>query len=302
MAARTTEPVRVVVVGTGESGLETARVITDAAGLRLAGGVFLGTGLLESARAVLGETARLTDDIDSIDADAAVVCGDPRFDRVAPTLRQLMLRNVPVVVDSGDMVWPWLRYPHLADAISNEANRAGVAVVGVGTDPALIATLLSALRACEGVTRVTVRRHTKLDAAHGRRIGVRRTAAQFRKLATEGVVGLRGLGETAVLVAQTLDRHPMRADVHAALRPALGPDGTVVGLEQSSAWSGGGLEVEVKEIVAADADPAGDAIEIEAGGRRTIAVPPGRGLVETLIGVARVLPATPPGLRTPMNA
>ena len=279
---------RVVILGSSPVGLSLQAAIGAAPDMELVAGAF---GTYDTA------------EMESIEADVAIIADGPKLTRIAPTLRHFMLRKVPVVCDSGEMLWPWLRNPHLADVLANEAQRAGVAIVGIGNDPVAVDLLLPALRASPNATRVVIRRHIDLSQDKGplhRQVGVPRTAEQFRKLAIDGVVGLSGLGELVTLIAQALGRHPLRGDIRTALRPTLGSNSKVAGLRQTAALTGDGLEIEVHYIVEDGASPADDLAEITAGETTTFPLPQ-NDLTAALVAAARTLPTLPAGLRTPLD-
>ncbi|MGC4033300.1 MAG: hypothetical protein QM754_16525 [Tepidisphaeraceae bacterium] len=231
---------KVVIVGTGTIGRAVAKAVQTDAELKLVAAV----DISDAARQNAGEDftgVTITDDVEQIaEADIAIVTAGRKLDRIAPTLRQLMAKKVRVVSDCAELVWPWLRHPHLSDVLANEATKAGVAIVGTGTHPGVLSATLPLLLASTfgKVRRVAIKRTISLDTARPsvkRQAGLGLTSDQFRKLATDGVVGLPGTGESVVLIAQGLGRHPMRAEVRTAIRPMIEND-RVAGVAQHSAW------------------------------------------------------------------
>lgn len=288
MAAVTSEPLRVIVIGGSPVGLELKDL------------KHLGQS---PARVVAGAFGDFTDAdvLTALDAEAdlAIVCDAPKLDRIVPTIRHLMLRKIPVVCDSGDMTWPWLKTPHLADVLGNEAQRTGVAVVGVGNDPAAVEMVLPLIKTEANLSKVTIGRHLIGEA---KQFGYQKTAEEFRKLAKAGVVGLLGVGEMVALIAQALGRHPMRAEIRAVLRPTLNDQKKVIGLRQTCAYSSDGLEIEVEHVVdlVGAADGVSDTLEIAGTQTRTLKLP-ANNLARTLPAIAARLPGLAPGLYTPLD-
>jgi hypothetical protein len=129
-----------------------------------------------------------------------------------------------------------------------------------------------------------------------------KSAEEFRKLATAGLVGLSGVGEMAVLIAQALGRHPMRADVRIALRPKLDSQNRVIGLRQSAAWTGDGLEIEVEHVANCNSpqDGVGDELEVIGDQSQKLVLPPNH-LATSLLDTAAKVHQLPPGLYTPLD-
>ena len=321
-----TIPVNVAVIGLGPIGLAAARAVGRDPAMRLAGLVDVDPKKVGKRLADLGEASDsdvvIGAEVDALDAiDIAILCTGSHFDRIAPTLRQLMRLKAHVVSSCEEMTWPWLRHPHLADVINNEAQKAGVALIGTGVNPGFVMDALPLVLSSmiTDVSRVKVTR--VVDALTRRlplqrKIGSTMSPKQFKDLAADGRIGHMGLGESIVLLAQGLGRHPMRSEVKVHLEPVLADrpidcalgrvePGQVCGMHNFGTWSGGGVEIELDLTMALGAANPRD--EIDLTGDRTIkAVIPGStpgdsATVAALVNVARVLPRVSAGLKTMLD-
>ncbi|HEX8323904.1 MAG TPA: Gfo/Idh/MocA family oxidoreductase [Tepidisphaeraceae bacterium] len=318
-------PINVAVVGLGTIGRAVAAAVAADNEMRLAGLVDLDPkkiGRMLSELGVASDNAAVViDDVERLDAiDVAIVCTGPRLDRVAPTLRQLMMKKAHIVSSCEELAWPWLRLPHLADALTNEARKAGVAIVGAGVNPGLaldtmpllLASSVSNVKKVKG-TRVVDLRTVRPSVL--RQSGVTQTAVQFRALLKQNLVGHVGLGESVVLIAQGLGRHPMRGDVRTSVATVLAEAnidsalgridaGQVCGIRQTAGWQGDGIEIELElHMCLTNADPR-DEVQITGERTATLLVPggtPDDATAAVLVNVARLLPRVPPGLRTMLD-
>lgn len=311
MNANAVVPLRVVVVGLGTIGRAVARVVLNDPSLTLAGGTDISSAALDHAREEIGGDTTWADLAEIGGADVAIVTAGPRFDRIAPTLRQLMHARTSVVSDCAQMTWPWLRHPHLADVIAGEARKAGVALVGTGADPiaAMLTGVGKELFASDGASKIVIRRGYDLATARPsivRQVGVGRTPEQFRRLAAERIVGLPGQGEWVVLIAQAMGRHPRQAEVMTSVRPLTG-DGRVNGLHQRSAWSDDTVAIEIDETATAGGTTESTVEFSYADAASKSYVEPllpasdVEWIAKGLVDVARHIKAAPPGLLTPLD-
>lgn len=318
-------PINIAVVGLGAIGRAVAAAVAADAGMRLAGLVDLDPKKVGRTLGDLGVSSSaptlIIDDVERLDAvDVAVVCTGSRFDRVAPTLRQLMLKKAHVVTSCEEFAWPWLRLPHLADAISNEAIRAGVAIVGAGAQPGVALDVLPLALAATTLNVKSVKATRVVDLRTSRpsvqrQAGVTQSATQFRTLAKQNLLGHVGLGESVVLIAQGLGRHPMRGDVRTAMVAIIAEQavdsahgrvvaGHVCGVRQTAGWQGDGIDVELTLETSLVAHDARDEIEIIADRTASLVVPggvPDDATAAVLVNVARILPRVPAGLRTVLD-
>ena len=326
MLNQSPEKLRVAVVGLGPIGLETAKKIAVDGEMQLSALVDLDPAKFHKSLAQLTggpvEGPSVLADLDDVGAiDLAILCTGSHFDRIAPTLRQCLRKKAHVVSSCEEMAWPWLRHPHLADVLNAEAIAAGVAMVGTGVNPGFVMDLLPVILSSmtTGVKRVRVTRVVDASTRRiplQRKIGATMTPEHFRKLATQNQIGHMGMGESVVMLAQGLGRHPMQKEVRTSLAPVLaehdvacglGPieAGRVRGMYNTGHWSGGGLEIELELTMAVGEKQPRDEIEITADRDLHVVIPgstPGdTATVAALVNVARVLPRVKPGLRTMLD-
>lgn len=330
MVKMVNHPLRIAVVGLGPIGLAAAEhVAADPHGeMTLAALIDLDPAKAGKSLGELGhidgesDGPVVTADIDELTGvDLAIVCTGSHFDRLAPTLRQLMRKGVYVVSSCEEMAWPWLRHPHLADVINGEAVAAGVAMVGTGVNPGFVMDLLPVVLAsmATGVKRVRVTRVVDASTRRlplQRKVGATMSPDQFRKLASQNLIGHMGMGESVVMLAQGLGRHPMQKEVRVTLAPVLAEHATacdlgliaagqVRGMCNTGRWSGQGLEIELELTMAIGETHPRDEIEIVADRTLHLTIPgstPGdTATVASLVNIARVLPRVPPGLKTMLD-
>lgn len=318
----------IAVIGLGPIGIAAARIIQQDKGLDLVGLIDIdpskrGKRLVELDPDAQADDVAVVSEINELPArpDVAIVCTASHFDRLAPTLRELMLNKIHVASSCEEMAWPWFRHPHLSDVINNEAIKAGVTLVGTGVNPGFVMDLLPVVLSSM-VSRVTKVRATRVVDALTRRVPLQRkvgsmmTVEKFKSLADENKIGHMGIGESVVMLAQGLGRHPMQSDIRITLDPviaereiqcALGivQPGQVCGMRNTGRYSGGGIEIELDLTMAlAAADPRD---QIEIVGERTIttlipgSTPGDTATVAALVNVARRLPAAPRGLKTMLD-
>ena len=315
-------PINVAVVGVGAIGRAVAALVAVEPGMRLAGLVDLDPKKIGKTLAELGSACAdptvVIDNVEQLDAvDVAIVATVSQFDRVAPTLRQLMMKKAHVVSSCEEMAWPWLRLPHLADVIAGEARKAGVAVAGAGIDPgfALDAMPLLLASTASTVRRVRASRVVNLAVARSplrRRHGIGLASAQFKKLAKAGLLGQVGLGESVTLIAQGMGHHPMRGDVITTVQPQLAPaafdgpfgrvaEGAVGSVRQAASWRGDDLEIDLNLLLAGGGQEPIEEIWIQADRpirHVTRGGTPDAAAAARLVHVARLVPHLNPGLRT----
>ena len=315
-------PLRIAVVGLGTIGRAVAAAVAGDPTTALAGLIDIDPAVIRIARNEIGlpHAAKMAvgDDPEALaDADAAIVCASPRFDRVAPTLRRLLRQKIPVVAACAEMTWPWLRHPHLSDVLAGEACDARIALVGGNVYPGL-GWWPDLVPKNTGVRRVSVRRRAVISPARPsvvRRCGLGKTASQFAALARQKLVGQPGLGECAVLVAQSLGRHPTQSQVATTVVPLLAETvvdselgrfepGQVIGIRQRAAYQDDEVDIDLELTVTLA--PAEATTEWQLGDdsspqqATTDDVRPAA-TAETLIAAARRVHELPPGLRTVLD-
>jgi 4-hydroxy-tetrahydrodipicolinate reductase len=318
---------KLAIIGLGPIGIACARAAQRDQSLQLAGLVDIdpakaGKRLVELDPEADADDVAVVSDIDQLpECDVAILSTTSYFDRLAPTLRQLIRRKIHVSSSCEEMAWPWYKHPHLADVINGEALDAGVTLIGTGVNPGFVMDLLpivmsSMLARIERVRVVRVVDALMRRLPLQRKIGSGMTVDHFKKLAREGKIGHMGLPESVVMLAQGLGRHPMHSEVRITLEPvvaerpiesALGivEPGQVCGMHNTGTWSGEGLDVSLDLTMALAASDPRDQIDLVGEKSINVLIPgstPGdTATVASLLNVARMLPKAPRGMKTMLD-
>lgn len=322
-------PQRVVIIGLGPVGLAVARQVQADDAMKLVGLIDLdpakiGKRLVELDPDANADDVTVVDDLDHVKgmpADVAIVATSSYFDRLAPNLRQCVRHGMDVVSSCEEMAWPWLKHPHLADEMSSHARKAGVRLIGTGVNPGFLMDVFPVVLASmlTRVTRVSVVR--RVDALTRRRplqikIGSGMTTKQFHDLAKQGKIGHMGLGESVVMLAQGLGRHPLRNEVKVELEPVIADAriesaagrvevGAVCGMRNIGRWNGHGLEIELDLTMALGLKDAKDEAAFEGSTPLKLTIPGGMpgdtATVAALVNVTRHVKKLAPGLRTMLD-
>lgn len=319
---------KLAIIGLGPIGVAAAKAVQRDQGLQLVGLVDVdpskrGKRLVEldpdADADDLPVVARLDDLADK--PDVAILSTTSYFDRMAPTLRELMRHKVHVASSCEEMAWPWYRHPHLGDVINNEALDAGVTLVGTGVNPGFVMDLLPVVLSSM-LARVSRIKVTRVVDALTRRVPLQRkigstmSVEQFNDLKKENRIGHMGLPESVVMVAQGLGRHPLKSEIRVTLEPVIADraiecalgivhSGQVCGMRNVGTYAGGGIEIELDLTMALAAAEPRD--EVEIVGERTIrtiipgSTPGDTATVAALVNVARALPNAPRGLKTMLD-
>lgn len=320
--------IKIAVIGLGPIGIATAKLIQRDRGLELSGLVDIDPSkqskrLNDLDSEALAESPPVVGSLEQMDSkpQVAIVTTGSYFDRLAPTLRDLIRHQIHCVTSCEQMIWPWFRHPHLADVIHAEAMRAGVTLIGTGVNPGFVMDLLPVvLSSMVGEVR-KVRVVRVVDALTRRiplqrKIGSTMTVEKFKSLAEDGKIGHMGIGESVVMLAQGLGHHPMQSDVRITLEPvvadqsihcALGvvQPGQVCGMRNTGRYAGRGVDIELDLKMALAAEDPRD--EIEMVGERTIrmlipgSMPGDTATSAALVNVARKILQAPHGLKTMLD-
>ena len=149
--ANTREPVRVLVLGTGQMGCGIARLVLEKQGLELVGAF---AKRRERAGMDVGRAIGLERDLDlriGGDLSAAIDESEPQVaiqatcstvPQAVPEITELLGHGVHVVSIAEEMAYPAYRHPELADDIRALAVASGVGVVGTGVNPGFVLDLL----------------------------------------------------------------------------------------------------------------------------------------------------------------
>ena len=213
------EPVKVLVLGTGQMGSGIARLVTERQGLRLAG-VWARRrerAGLDVGRAIgLGRELglRVEHDLHALVArarpDVAIQATCSRLADALGEIEVCVRGRAAVVSIAEELVWPRAASPALAERLDRLAREHGVAVFGTGVNPGFVLDLLIAALtgACARVESIHARRVNDLSP-YGPTVltaqGVGLGPEAFRRGVAEGrVVGHVGFEQSLALLAAAL--------------------------------------------------------------------------------------------------
>jgi hypothetical protein len=320
--------IRVIVIGLGPIGISTAKAVLADKELQLVGLVDVDPKKVGKTLSQIGEdvqggptiSATITEAV-THGAGVAVVTTTSKFDKIIPTLRELMGHQIHVVSSCEEMSWPRYLHPELALTIDDEAKRAGVALLGTGVNPGFVMDYLPVVLSSmvRRVTSVKVGRY--VDASTRRqplqaKVGATMKVEHFNSLAREGKIGHMGIAESVAMMAHGLGREVKTAEVKVTLDPVvadhelpslLGPihPGQVCGMRNTAHWSGDGLTIDLELIMALGAKDPRDVIEIDGPVPLKLRIdggtPGDSATVASLINFVRVLPRCTPGLKTMLD-
>lgn len=213
------DPIRVLLLGTGQMGAGIARLILEKQGLQLVGaygrrrrrtGTDLGTaiGLGRELGIVIGA------DLDTVVATTrphvAIQATCSRLSDALPDISTIVRHGVHVVSIAEEMAYPDAQSPALAAELHRLAVEHGVAVAGTGINPGFVLDLLiiTLTGVCSDIQSITARRVNDL-APYGPTVlasqGVGLTPESFRKgLENGAVVGHFGFAESIHMITDAL--------------------------------------------------------------------------------------------------
>ena len=320
---------RVIVIGLGPIGLACAAATIEAPGLVLVGLVDIDPKKIgKSASELLGmevpgEDPVVVSSLDAVpvDANAAIVTTSSHFDAVVPTLRACMEKKLCVVSSCEQMLYPWLRHPELANAIDDEAQAAGVALLGTGVNPGFVMDTLAVVMSSMVAAVRKVRCVRVVDASTRRqplqaKVGATMSVDEFSALARASKIGHKGLGESVALLAAGLGQRAMLDQISETLEPvvadrrldsALGAiePGRVRGIHNVGIWKNELLEITLDLTMAVgEADPR-DEITLDGPVPLHVKVvggtPGDTATVASMINQTRQIRVVPAGLRTMLD-
>jgi 4-hydroxy-tetrahydrodipicolinate reductase len=238
--SNTGDPVRVLVLGTGQMGCGIARLVLDKRGLELTGafarrreraGLDVGRAIGIERDLGLRVSARLTAAIDEAEPRVAIQATCSKVPQAMPEIVALVERGVHVVTIAEEMAYPAYRYPELAEEMRALAVSNGVGVVGTGVNPGFVLDLLviALSGVCCDVRSITAQRVNDLSP-YGPTVlqsqGVGLDPEAFCKGVEDGsVVGHYGFAESIHMIAAALgwdierideDRSPIVSKVRRA--------------------------------------------------------------------------------------
>ena len=168
------DPIRVLMLGTGQMGAGIARVVLKKQGLELAGaygkradraGTDVGWAIgLERDLGLVIETD-LEAAIDRTRADVAIQATCSKLDDAWEEISVLLRHGIPVISIAEEMAYPACRSPSIANEMHRLALTHGVAVVGTGINPGFVLDLLviTLTAVCSEIESITASRVNDLS-------------------------------------------------------------------------------------------------------------------------------------------
>jgi 4-hydroxy-tetrahydrodipicolinate reductase len=213
------DPVRVLVLGTGQMGAGIARLVLEKPGLELAGayarravraGMDLGQAIGVDRRLGVPISATLDDAIGASRPEVAIQATCSRLVDAAPEIFVLVRRGVHVISIAEEMAHPASVSPSLARDLHQLAVAGGVSVAGTGINPGfvldlLVITLTGVCAAIDSITATRVNDLSPYGLTVLRSQGVGLTPAAFRAGVEDGtVVGHIGFVQSMHMIGGAL--------------------------------------------------------------------------------------------------
>ncbi len=179
-----------------------------------------------------------------------------------PELLLALSAGKNVISNTPGLVYPWLRFPDIAQKLDQQARQSGVCLLAIGVGPGFIGDVVPLLMslACQQIRAVRVKRVT----GPGNRVlelreqmGFGLSVDGFNRAGEKGLLGIGGGRESAALVADTLGWRiddmkeiiePLVADDRVKTDELVVDKGYVVGLRQRTTALANGQEVIVIEV------------------------------------------------------
>jgi 4-hydroxy-tetrahydrodipicolinate reductase len=213
------DPIRVMVLGTGQMGSGIARLVLRKQGLKLVGaygrrpgrsGMDLGQAIGLGRDLGLAVSGDLAASVEASRPDIAIQATCSRLADAVEEISALLRRGVHVISIAEEMAYPTFRSKELAEEIDRLARSHGVAVLGTGINPGFVLDLLviALTGVCADIDSITARRVNDLSP-YGPTVlaaqGVGLTPEAFHAGLEQGtVVGHIGFGESIRMIADTL--------------------------------------------------------------------------------------------------
>jgi hypothetical protein len=321
------DPIRVLIVGTGQMGCGIARLVLEKQGLELVGAC---GRRVSRAGTDLGRAIGLNRELGvpiSGDLEATIVRSRPhvaiqatcsRLTDALPEVTTALRHGVAVISIAEEMAYPSATSPAIAAELDRLARDHRVAVVGAGINPGFVLDLLiiTLSGVCTDIRSITARRVNDLSP-YGPSVlssqGVGLTPEAFRQGVEEGrVVGHYGFPQSVLMIADTLGweidgiderREPILSSVRRATPFVTVEPGNVAGcLHTAIAYQSG--EPVISLIHPQQIHPhlegveTGDSIEISGTPNVRLAgspeIPGGEGTIALAVNlIPRVLGAAP---------
>jgi hypothetical protein len=213
------DPIRVLVLGTGNMGSGIARLVLEKPGLELVGvyGRSNWRGVSDAGEAIgldrkLG--LPLSTDLDAVIAEARPEVGIQAtcstLEEGIDELAALVSNGVNVISIAEEMAYPMAHHPDIEAELEERAVAAGVSVLGTGVNPGFVLDYLVLVLSgvCSDIRSISVTRVNDLSP-YGPTVlvseGIGLTPEEFEEGRESGmVVGHRGFDESIAMIADAL--------------------------------------------------------------------------------------------------
>jgi 4-hydroxy-tetrahydrodipicolinate reductase len=218
------------------------------------------------ARAAFGHVPGYVSTLDvpaAREGDRALVVFSSRADDTAQAILRLVSAGYHVVTTAEEMAWP---PRHIWEALHTAARSHHRAIIMTGANPGFIMDRLPLLAASatRSVKQITVRR--RVDSATRRdtlvaKTGRGLTTEELEAAVEDGNVGHLGIMGSAKLLAHTLGwpHH----DVTHKLKPLVGDDDLVNGIQQNATLRAGERTIELELVIGWRITDPGDTIIVD---------------------------------------
>jgi 4-hydroxy-tetrahydrodipicolinate reductase len=213
------DPIRVLVLGTGQMGSGITRLVLQKPGLELVGafgrrahrvGMDLGQVIGLNQHLGIPLSVDLNRLIEETRPDIAIQATCSRAEDAATEIEPLLRQGVNVISIAEEMTFPQYGSPAIAESLHWEAVGQGVSILGTGVNPGFVLDLLviALTGVCADIQSITAKRINDLSP-YGPSVlmsqGVGLTPKEFHQGVASGtVVGHFGFAESMHMIAQAI--------------------------------------------------------------------------------------------------
>lgn len=218
------------------------------------------------ARALFGQVPGYVSTLDvpaAREGDRALVVFSSRADDTAQAILHLVSAGYHVVTTAEEMAWP---PRHIWEAMHTAARTNHRTIIMTGANPGFVMDRLPLLAASGSRSVKHVRVTRRVDSATRRdtlvaKTGRGLTTEDFEAAVEAGSVGHRGITASAKLLAHTLGwpNH----DVTQTIKPLIGDDDLVNGLQQQAVLRNGDRTIDLELIIGWRIADPGDTIIVD---------------------------------------
>lgn len=213
------QPIRVLLLGTGQMGSGIARLVEQKPGLQLVGaygrrpqraGTDVGRVVRLGRDLGIVVSNNLDAEVERVQPDIAIQATCSTLDDAQGEIAALVQHGVAVISIAEEMAFPAAASAEAAERLHALTVEHGVAVLGTGINPGFVLDLLVVVLTgvCTEVRAITARRTNDLSA-YGHSVltaqGVGLTPEQFRRGVTRGsVMGHYGFAQSIHMIARAI--------------------------------------------------------------------------------------------------